>query len=277
MQARRTSNLAGTCATTSRTYWRGFTSAGMARPPIRAGELSKIVVAVLPSGRYRARASTRDDTGALHRLAAVADTEEEARADVRRQAMGSTKAAVDQKEPIQQFERLVRLVVGHIHRNVARLSEEAAMENSAPGRLEKPSVPVESLRISTIIASNVCSEGWRRIVTLLHAPVAVWLDGSGVPRRLVWEGRRYKVTDTPTPTLSLTSASHIHRRGCSPDGVSKERMTRARAECSTFATTAVAIAGRCLAPTSEADNHRGEPWVAEIDLLCMLTRVSTDT
>ena len=59
----------------------------MARPQIAAGELGAIVVGILPSGRYRARASTRDDSGALHRVSAVADTDEEARADVRRQAM----------------------------------------------------------------------------------------------------------------------------------------------------------------------------------------------
>ncbi|TFC03387.1 tyrosine-type recombinase/integrase [Cryobacterium sp. MDB2-33-2] len=59
----------------------------MVRPQIPAGELGTIIVGLLPSGRYRARASARDDSGALHRLAAVAETEEDARADVRRQAM----------------------------------------------------------------------------------------------------------------------------------------------------------------------------------------------
>lgn len=72
----------------------------MARPQIAAGELGAIVVGILPSGRYRARASTRDDSGALHRVAAVADTDEEARADVRRQAMalstgGSLRSGCD--------------------------------------------------------------------------------------------------------------------------------------------------------------------------------------
>lgn len=47
----------------------------MARPQIRAGELGNVVVRVLPSGRYRARASFRDDSGALHRLATTDDTE----------------------------------------------------------------------------------------------------------------------------------------------------------------------------------------------------------
>ena len=52
----------------------------MARPHMPAGELGTVVVGILPSGRYRACASCRDDGGALHRLAAVADTEEKARA-----------------------------------------------------------------------------------------------------------------------------------------------------------------------------------------------------
>jgi hypothetical protein len=47
-------------------------------------------------------------------------------------------------------------------------------------------------------------------VTLLHAPVAVWLDGSGTPRRLVWEGRRYKVTDTPTPLEAFLDERVTH-------------------------------------------------------------------
>lgn len=59
----------------------------MARPQIPAGALGNMVVGILPSGRYRARASTRDDSGALQRLAAVADTADEARSEVRRQAM----------------------------------------------------------------------------------------------------------------------------------------------------------------------------------------------
>ena len=59
----------------------------MGKPQIPAGELGKIDVKRLPSGRYRARASTRDDSGALHRLGATAETEERARTEVRRQAM----------------------------------------------------------------------------------------------------------------------------------------------------------------------------------------------
>ena len=69
----------------------------MARPQIAAGVLGAITVGVLPNGRYRARASLRDDGGVLHRLSAVAHTDENARADVRRQAAvigtGGTGAA----------------------------------------------------------------------------------------------------------------------------------------------------------------------------------------
>jgi integrase len=56
------------------------------RPQIAAGVLGTITVSVLPNGRYRARASLRDDGGVLHRLSAVAHTDENARARVRRQA-----------------------------------------------------------------------------------------------------------------------------------------------------------------------------------------------
>ncbi|TFC86952.1 tyrosine-type recombinase/integrase [Cryobacterium sp. TMT3-29-2] len=59
----------------------------MGKPQIPAGELGKIGVKRLPSGRYRARASTRDDSGALHRLGATAEIEERARTEVGRQAM----------------------------------------------------------------------------------------------------------------------------------------------------------------------------------------------
>jgi hypothetical protein len=44
----------------------------MGEPQIPAGELGTIDVKLLPGGRYRARASTRDDSGALHRLAVTA-------------------------------------------------------------------------------------------------------------------------------------------------------------------------------------------------------------
>jgi hypothetical protein len=59
----------------------------LARRQLPAGELGTIDLKRLPSGRYRARASTRDDSGTLHRLAVTADTEDGARAKVRRQAM----------------------------------------------------------------------------------------------------------------------------------------------------------------------------------------------
>lgn len=36
-------------------------------------------------------------------------------------------------------------------------------------------------------------------VKSMTEPVAVWLDSSGRPVRLVWKGTRYTVSDTPTP------------------------------------------------------------------------------
>jgi hypothetical protein len=59
----------------------------MGKPQLPAGELGKIDVKRLASGRFRARASTRDDGGTFHRLAAIAETEELVRAEVSRQAM----------------------------------------------------------------------------------------------------------------------------------------------------------------------------------------------
>lgn len=47
-------------------------------------------------------------------------------------------------------------------------------------------------------------------MTLLHARVAVWFDGSGAPRRSVWDGRRYKVTDTATPLEAVLDERVTH-------------------------------------------------------------------
>ncbi|TFC26594.1 hypothetical protein E3O25_11000 [Cryobacterium sp. TMT1-3] len=56
------------------------------------GELGSIVIDVLPSGMYRARASARDDSGHLHRIGVTADTEDEARAEVNRQGQAMATA-----------------------------------------------------------------------------------------------------------------------------------------------------------------------------------------
>jgi len=36
-------------------------------------------------------------------------------------------------------------------------------------------------------------------MTMVSESVAVWFGADARPQRLVWEGRRYRVTDTPTP------------------------------------------------------------------------------
>ncbi|HEX3678537.1 MAG TPA: hypothetical protein VHU90_02350 [Galbitalea sp.] len=36
-------------------------------------------------------------------------------------------------------------------------------------------------------------------MTLLDKVVTVWTSEQGVPERFVWEGERFRVTDTPTP------------------------------------------------------------------------------
>jgi hypothetical protein len=86
----------------------------MARPQIPAGELGNIVVGVLPGGRYRARASCRDDGGALHRLAAVADTEEKARADIRRQATAWSTGGSGALSPSSTIKDAVKLWLAQI-------------------------------------------------------------------------------------------------------------------------------------------------------------------
>jgi integrase len=58
----------------------------MARRRIAAGELGDIRLTRLANGAWRARARTRDDAGELHQLRAVADTEEEACAEITRRA-----------------------------------------------------------------------------------------------------------------------------------------------------------------------------------------------
>lgn len=35
-------------------------------------------------------------------------------------------------------------------------------------------------------------------MTMVAESVAVWLSSAGVPERLVWRGRRFRVSDTPT-------------------------------------------------------------------------------
>ncbi|MFC4245353.1 hypothetical protein ACFOYW_18445 [Gryllotalpicola reticulitermitis] len=40
--------------------------------------------------------------------------------------------------------------------------------------------------------------------------VTVWLDDSGVPARLLWEGTRWRVTDAPTPLDDILLAGIAH-------------------------------------------------------------------
>lgn len=86
----------------------------MVRPQIPAGELGTIIVGLLPSGRYRARASARDDSGILHRLASVAETDEDARADVRRQAMALSTGGSGALSPSSTISDAVELWLSQI-------------------------------------------------------------------------------------------------------------------------------------------------------------------
>ncbi|WP_092342556.1 hypothetical protein [Cryobacterium flavum] len=60
-------------------------------------------------------------------------------------AVRATEAIVRREERQQQFERLIRTVVTHAHRNSARFLVDAEMDNQARTHRRKPRVPVESL------------------------------------------------------------------------------------------------------------------------------------
>ena len=86
----------------------------MVRPQILAGELGNIVIDVLPSGRCRARASTRDDSGRLHRIGVTADTEDEARAEVHRQAKAMATGGAGALSPSSRVADAVELWLSQV-------------------------------------------------------------------------------------------------------------------------------------------------------------------
>jgi hypothetical protein len=48
------------------------------------------------------------------------------------------------------------------------------------------------------------------MMTLLDERVTVWTGTEGVPERFVWNGVRYRVSDTPTPLEEMLSGlTHI--------------------------------------------------------------------
>jgi hypothetical protein len=46
-------------------------------------------------------------------------------------------------------------------------------------------------------------------MTLIKATVAVWTGAKGIPEQFIWDGKRYRVTDAPTP-LEIDYASITH-------------------------------------------------------------------
>ena len=86
----------------------------MPRPRLPSGELGNIDVTRLASGRYQARGSTRDDSGALHRLRASADSEEAARADLLRQAMALSTGGSSTLSPASTIADVVQLWLSQI-------------------------------------------------------------------------------------------------------------------------------------------------------------------
>ena len=46
--------------------------------------------------------------------------------------------------------------------------------------------------------------------TTIDAIATVWTDSAGIPTRLVWQGQRFTVSDTPTPLdLDLEAVTHL--------------------------------------------------------------------
>src|SRR3954452_24103723 len=71
----------------------------MARPKVPPGELGAVQVTRLAGGLLRARARMRDDGGTLHQLRAVGQTEDEARAELRRKAVALTTGGTSGLSP----------------------------------------------------------------------------------------------------------------------------------------------------------------------------------
>lgn len=46
-------------------------------------------------------------------------------------------------------------------------------------------------------------------MTIINEPVAVWTGDDGAPKRLVWHGRRYRVTDTARQIEPYWGATHV--------------------------------------------------------------------
>ena len=73
---------------------------------------------------------------------------------------------------------------------------------------------------------------WKAIhykVIIANGTVTVWTGAQGIPERFVWAGRRYQVTDTPTP-LEVDDSAITHPpamplgwrfQGTSDDGESR--------------------------------------------------------
>jgi len=70
-------------------------------------------------------------------------------------AVRSVKSTVERHERKQQFERLVKAVVGHVNRNHSRLGVDAEMENLARSQRAMPRLPVESLVVQLALQEVV--------------------------------------------------------------------------------------------------------------------------
>ena len=86
----------------------------MARPQITADEVGTIDVCRLKSGRFRARASSRDDSGALHRIAVTADTPDEVIAEVHRQAGAMATGGAGALSPSSTVTNAVELSLSQV-------------------------------------------------------------------------------------------------------------------------------------------------------------------
>lgn len=69
---------------------------------------------------------------------------------------------------------------------------------------------------------------------LLLASIAVSLDSRGVPRRCVWSGERYRVSDYPTPLPALVNDWAMHPPSGALGGGWRFQATSLTGDCRVF-------------------------------------------
>ena len=107
-------------------------------------------------------------------------------------AVRSTKAEVRREERQRQCEGLVKAVVTQAHRNSARYSVDAEMENRAREHQRKPRAPVDSL-VAMLAMQEVLEDVPTSLLTIEDAWSAARLAGLRIP--ISFQGRRSPLED----------------------------------------------------------------------------------